>query len=124
MMAHEKTLAMSRMTRTPKATGPEFRTISTSALPGEPTGTEGAAESSWKKNMARASGEARLVKIILFIVRRCGDVVGEGNRGRFEVRGTRFEVGAGMSGYSLDGGEDGREGWIGGPLIIRGTDTA
>jgi hypothetical protein len=46
MMAQEKMLASSRMTRTPRATGPELRTISTSAVPGEPTGTEGAAESS------------------------------------------------------------------------------
>src|ERR1035441_1069764 len=46
MIAQEKMLATSRMTRTPKATGPELRTISTSALPGEPTGTDGAEGSS------------------------------------------------------------------------------
>ena len=51
-MAQEKTLASSRTIRTAMATGPEFRIISMSAEPGEPTGTEesgGAAESSWKR---------------------------------------------------------------------------
>lgn len=42
---------------------PEFRTISSSAAPGDPT-SEGAAESSWKSMNARAIGEARLGKII------------------------------------------------------------
>ena len=37
-----------------KATGPELRTISTSAVPGAPTGTDAGAEaSSWKSNRVR-----------------------------------------------------------------------
>jgi hypothetical protein len=97
MMAQENVLPASRMTRTPKATGPELRIISMRALPGEPTGREVTAPSSWKRNTARASGEARICKIIGSIVRRYGLGVGEGNPARFEVgirfevRGTRFE---------------------------------
>jgi hypothetical protein len=74
MMAQEKTLASSRRISTPWAMGPEFRTISNSAAPGDPTGTEGAAESSWKSMKARAIGEARLGRIIGSIVRRHGTV--------------------------------------------------
>jgi hypothetical protein len=62
--------------------------------------------------MARASGEARICRIIESIVRRCGGVVGDGNPGRFEVRGAQFEG----SGYGVDGGKrDGVSGcWLGG----------
>ena len=67
-MAQEKMLAAASTTRTQRAMGPELRTISMSALTGEPAGTEesgGAAESSWKRNAARASGEARAGAIII-----------------------------------------------------------
>ena len=51
-MAQEKMLAISRMMRTPWAMAPELRTISMSAVPGEPTSpvvTGAAVQSSWKR---------------------------------------------------------------------------
>ena len=77
-MAQEKKLATNKMTSTAKATGPELWTISTIALLGTADGAEGAMASSWKKSIARASGEAKPGKIIASIVRRCERLSGRG----------------------------------------------